>query len=612
MIVDTSSGLEKTIGDQLSSINYLIKEQEELLVNKLQDKDEQCRELAARLEEKTSELHTTTSNAQQVSRVADEKHQQVEELQVKIGELQEITQERHHLELDNQVLRERLGNQDTDNVSLQRQLEDALRQNEARTLELQAFTRQIADRIQEKGADASDVSTLRAKMACKLEMERSKLDESRRALQKHEEEKSKLEKDLTDMESEKSKFSKDLEELRIHRVEEKASLERTRMFLVHAEQRIVNLKDKLKKSEFKTRDIQTALAQWAGKNKGGAELPKDLPNLDLDAMRVLVTTMMDILRESEAAKECLRVVLEIPSSPKAEDVYRVEKPDCSSARNEDGAKTSPDGSTAATPTSKALEPQMGVSPIVESDEGGSAMQLNTPLDTSNDSMRRIIVQSPFEEEANLTPPSIEEEKMSRRQYSRPLSILKNAAAPVTENGSLTPTSPRGRRASANTSILKTRSRSSPPTYRNVPGSATDGISSSEVDARTESFLGRIKQSLGLQRTASTGNGHKRKGSAGDDGNPAKVPKTWQSMFGTLDLEMGDLKSSYFSAPAQPRRAADGMTNKGTSMLATSATASVSRMVSLPRGANPGQPGQKGKARGVIRTYSKKPQEGAAE
>lgn len=611
--MDTSSGLEKTIKDQLSSINHLIKEQEELLVNKLQDKDEQCQELAARLEEKTSELHTATSNAQQVSRVADEKHQQVEELQVKIGELQEITHERHHLELDNQVLRERLDNKDTDNVSLQRQLEDALRQNEARTHELQAFTRQIADRIQEKGADASDVSTLRAKMACKLEVERSKLDEARRALQKHEEEKSKLEKDLADIESEKSKLSKDLEELRIHRVEETASLERTRMSLVHAEQRIVNLKDKLKKSEFKTRDIQTALAHWAGEKKGGAELSKDFLNLDLDALRVLVKTMMDTLRESEAAKECLRVVHEIPSSsPTAEDVYRVEKSDCSSARNEDGAKTSPDASTAATPKLKDLEPQMGVSPIAESDEGGSAMQLDTPLDTSSDSVRRIIVQSPFQEGANLTPPSIEEERMSRRQYSRPLSILKNAGAPVTENGSLTPTSPRGRRASANTSILKTRSRSSPPAHQNVPGGVADGMSSSEVDARTEGFLGRIKQSLGLQRTASTDNGRKRKGSAADDGNPAKVPKTWQSMFGTLDLEMGDLKSSYFSAPAQPRRPADGTTTKGTSMLATSATASVSRMISLPRGANPGQPGQKGKARGVVRTYSKKPQEGVAE
>lgn len=255
---------------------------------------------------------------------------------------------------------------------------------------------------------------------------------------------------------------------------------------------------------------------------------------------------------------------------------------------------------------------MGVSPIAESDEGSNVMQLDAPLDMSNDSVRRIIVQSPFEEEANLTPPSIEEERMSRRQYARRLSILKNTAVPVTENGSLTPTSPRGRRASANTSILKTRARSSRPTHRNALGSMGDEAASGEADARTEGFLGRIKQSLGLQRTTSTDNGRKRKASAGEDGNPAKVSKTWQSMFGTLDLEIGDLKSSYFSVPAQPRRLADDTTNKGTPMLATSATVSGSRIISLPRGPIPGQPGPKGKARGVVRTYSKKPQEGVAE
>lgn len=608
----TSNGLEKTVKDQLSSVNRLIKKQEESLVNKLQDKDEQCQELAARLEEKTSELHTAVSNTLQVSRVADEKKQQVEELQTKIGELREITQERHHLELDNQVLRERLGSKDTDNASLQRQLEDALRQNEARTLELQDFTRQIANRIQEKDTDANDVSSLRAKMACKLEVERSRLEEAKRALQKHEEEKSKLERDLADLASEKSKFSKDLEELRTHRVEETASLERTRISLVHAEQRIVNLKDKLKKSEFKTRDIQTALTQWAGKKKGGAELPEDFLDLDLDAMRLLVKTIMDTQRESEAAKDCLRAVLEIPSSPKAEDMSRAERADCLSVRNEDGAMTSPDASTAATPTSKNLEPQMSGSIIAESDKGGSAMQLDAPLDTSDDSARRIIVQSPFQEEASLTPPSIEEERMSRRQYSRPLSILKNTAAPVIENGSLTPTSPRGQRTSANTSILKTQSRSSPPIHQRISGSMINGMTSGEADARTEGFLGRIKQSLGLQRTPSAEYGRKRKALAGEDGNPTKAPKTWQSMFGTLDLEMGDLKSSYFSAPVQPKRPAEGTANKGAPVLAAYGTAIGSRMISLPRGVTPGQPGQKGKARGVVRTYSKKLQEGAAE
>lgn len=603
-IVAMSSGLEKTISDQLSSVNNLIKEQEETLTNKLQDKDGECQELAARLAEKTSELKTAADNAQQVSRVADEKSGQVDELHARVEQLQAISQERHELELENKVLFERLRNKDSDNASLQVQLEDALGQNNARALELQNLTRQIADRLQEKGADG-DVSTVQTKMECKLELEKSKLDEARRALQKHEEERSRLGKELIDIASEKTRFSKDLEELRAVRADETASLERTRLSLMYAEQRIVNLKDKLKKTEFRTRDIQNALTQWAGKKSDGADVPDGFLDLDLEATRALVKSIMDTHRESEAAKDCLRAVLDIPAAATLDDERGAEKPSLSPDRGHGAQSKEASGSITVAPVIGISDgTPMGGMPMIESGDGVVARGDPAPMDTSKDSVRRIIVQSPLEEGVGPPPPSVAEERMSRRRLAQPLSILKSTAKPAVSNGQFTPDSPRRQRGRTSDSTLRTRPRSLPPNHRDSPVNMTDDVATKEVDERTEGFLGRIKQSLGLQRTVSD-NGRKRKGSAGEEGGPAKSPKTWQSMFGTLDLEIGDLKSSYFSVPAQPRRVPDDGEEKRGPMLAAPVK-NGQRANPLPRKLS--QQGRQGKARGVIRTYSKKSQE----
>ncbi|SPO04867.1 uncharacterized protein DNG_07552 [Cephalotrichum gorgonifer] len=398
-IVAMSGGLEKTIKDQLSSVNRLIKEQEEGLLNKLQATDGKCQELTIRLAEKNSELSIAAANVQQMSRMADEKSQRVEQLHVQVQELQEISHERNHLKLENKALLEQLSNKDSDNAALQMQFEDALSQNQIRALELQNFTRQIADRLQEKGADADDVSALRTKMACKLEVERSKLDEAKRVLQRCQEEKSKLGKDFIDITAEKSKLSKELEELRAQRSEEASSLERTRVSLIQAEQRVVNLREKLKTSEFKTRDIQNVLAQWAGKKMDGAEIQEDILDLDLDAMRILVRTIMGAHRESEAAKDCLRAVLEMPSSAVAEDTSRVAKPGCSPVGDQEGGAANAEASIdAGIAPGTAEGVYLGIPSIDQSDQGGTTERSDFPLDTSRDSVRRIIVQSPFDEE----------------------------------------------------------------------------------------------------------------------------------------------------------------------------------------------------------------------
>ena len=232
------------------------------------------------------------------------------------------------------------------------------------------------------------------------------------------------------------------------------------------------------------------------------------------------------------------------------------------------------------------------------------------MDISKDSVRRIIVQSPFEEGAAPPPPSVAEERMSRRRFAQPLSILKSTPAPAVENGLPTPVSSRSQQVGSSSSTLGTRQRSMPPIHRDSPVDTTDDVATKEVDARAEGFLGRIKQSLGLQRTVSE-NGRKRKGSTGEEGNPAKSAKTWQSMFGTLDLETGDLKSSYFSAPAESRRVVDDGAEKRGPMLAAPVKTG-GRTGPSPRGALLGQQGRQGKARGVVRTYSKKPQEPSTE
>lgn len=610
-IVAMSGGLEKIIRDQLSSVNNLIQEQEESLANKLHDKEGECQELATRLAEKTTALRTAAANVQRISQMADEKAGQVEELNAKIGKLQDISQEKHELELKNKVLVERLTSKDSDNASLQMQLEDAIGQNNARVLELQGLTRQIADRLQEKGMDSSDVSSLRAEMAYKLELEKSKLDESKRALQRHEEGKSKLEKELANIASEKTKFSKDLEDLRALRENETASLERTRMSLTHAEQRIVNLKDKLKKSEFRTRDIQKALMQWAGKQSDGAVLPEGFLDLDLDATRVLVKSIMDSHRESEAAKGCLRAVLEIPATTILEDQAQTAEPSCSPAPRQEARVTLANESTITWSPKPAEATPTGFTPISGRDGRVVPTHAVAPVDTSNDSVRRIIVQSPFEEGKGPLPPSVEEERMSRRRFAQPLSILKSAASPAIEKASPAPVSPRGQRVSTSSSTPKTRSRSLSSTHRDLPVSTTGDLENEEVDERTAGFLGRIKQSLGLQRTASADNARKRKASTSEEGTPAKVARAWQSMFGTLDLEIGDLKSSYFPAPAQPRGAADSV-EKRAPMLAAPNVKNAPRTNPSPRGIILEQQGRQGRARGVLRTYSKKPQDPAKE
>ena len=608
-IVATSSGLEKTIRDQLSSVSNLIKEQEESLTSKLHDKGEECQELAARLAEKSSQLQTAATNVQQISQVADEKSGLVKDLHSRIGELQAIAQEKHELELKNKILVERLSNKDSDNASLQVQLEDAIGQNNARALELQNLARQIADHLQEKGADAADVSSLRAKMSCKLELEKSKLDESKRALQRQEEERSKLEKELACIASEKSRFSKELEELRTLRADEAASLERTRISLTHAEQRIINLKDRLKRSEFKTRDIQNALTQWAGKKSNGAGLPEGLLDLDLDAMRVLVKSIMDTHRESEAAKDCLRAVLEIPSPATSDDLDLVEKPSCSPALGQQGRSIEASEPTPVASTVGIIEgASVGVAPMGKGGDSVTAGHAPVTMDTSKDSVRRIIVQSPFEEGKGPLPPSVEQERTSRRRYTQPLSILKSASGGPPETISPTHVSPRSQRTSAHVPALGGRTKSFSSTHRDSLISATNDVENREVDARTAGFLGKIKQSLGLQRSVSSDSGRKRKGATGEEENPSKAAKTWQSMFGTLDLEMGDLKSSCFSAPVQPQRLTEAASEKRSAMLAPPNVKNGPRTNPSTRAKPPGQQGRQGKARGVVRTYSKKPRE----
>ncbi|KAL2106588.1 hypothetical protein VUR80DRAFT_6519 [Thermomyces stellatus] len=606
-----SSGLEKNIRDQMWSVNNLIKEQEESLANKLHDKEGECQELAARLTEKTSELKAATAKVQHLSQVADEKNGNVEELHAKIEELQDISQEKHELELKNKALLERLSNKDSDNASLQMHLKDALGQNNARTLELQNLTRQIADRLQEKETDASDVSSLREEMACKLELERSKFDEAKRALQRHEEEKSKLEKELANIASEKVKFSRDLEELRALRANETASLERTRLSLTHAEQRIVNLKEKLKKSEFRTRDIQNALTQWAGKKSDSAELPEGFLDLDLDAMRILTRSILNSQRESEAAKGCLRAVLEIPETVVSEDSARTEKPSSSPAPSQETRSTE-HGSMTVTTVPKITEGTLtGILSMNESGDGTAPTHDPAAVDTSKDSVRRIVVQSPFEEGKGLLPPSVEEERMSRRRYAQPLSILKSTTAPAIGNASPAPVSPWGQRASVSLSTSRTQSRSLSSSQRDLSVNTVDDTDNEGVDARTAGFLGRIKQSLGLQRSVSSDNGRKRKGSTSEGGNPTKAAKTWQSMFGTLDLETGDLRSSYFTAAGQAQDVTDAA-EKRAPMLAAPNVKNTPRTNTPLREIVLGQQGRQGKARAIVRTYSKKPQEPGKE
>ena len=605
-----SSGLEKTIRDQLSSVSDLIKEQEETLANKLHDKNGECQDLAIRLAEKTLELEHAAADSQHASQVACEKTGEIEQLNARIHDLEEIVQERHQLEIDNKVLGEKLSNKATDNASLQKQLEDALGRNKSRASELQNLTRQIAERLEERGTDAGNVQSLRAKMTFKLELEKSKLEEAQRALQKHEEEKSKLAKELIEIVSEKAKFSKDLEELRTVRADEVVSLERTKQSLIHAEQRIVNLKDRLKKSEFKTRDVQHALTQWAAKKSNGVELPEGVLDLDLEAMRILVKSMANTQRESEAAKDCLRAVLELPATMILDDACRAEKVDCSPAGGQEPQNLEV---YASAPRDLAGGTSEGApSNIPPKSAGGNdtaSMQGSAPLDTSKDSVRRIIVQSPFQERGSHLPPSVEEERMSRRRNAQPLSILKSPGAPAGDNGLLPPASPRSQQASTNKSSLISRPRSLPPTRRDSSAKPADEVADTVVDARTEGFLDRIKQSFGLQRTVSADNGRKRKGSAGEEGTPAKSPKTWQSMFGTLDFEFGDLTSSYFPVSGQSKGVTAERGEKPAPTMADPTTTGKGSLTNFsPRGILSGKQGQRGKARGVVRTYSKKPQE----
>ena len=613
-IVSMSSGLEKTIRDQLSSVNSLIKKQEVTLANKLHDKTEECQELAARLAEKNSELQTAAANVQQISRMAADKSGQIEDLSTKIEELQSISREKHELELKNKSLIERLSSKDSDNASLQVQLEEMIAQNNARAIELQDLTHQIADHLQEKGTDATDVSSLRVKMECKLELEKSKLNEAKLALQRHEEEKSRLEKELVGITSEKSKFSEELEQLRALRADETASLERTRLSLTHAEQRIVNLKDKLKRSEFRTRDIQKALTQWTGKKSDSSELPEGFLDLDLDSMRVLVKSIMDTHRESEAAKDCLRAVLEVPATETSEDARQVEMPSYSPAPCKVGQAPEVDESTPVTPADGTVwKTPTVIHSMGESRDQGRAVRDAVTPDTSNDSVRRIIVQSPFEEGKALLPPSVEQERASRRRYAQPLSILKSTSVPVTDSGSPAPVSPGNRRVSASSSTSAgIRSRSLSSTHRDSPAKVTDEADNGEVDARTAGFLGRIKQSLGLQRTVSSDSGRKRKLSTSEEATSAKSAKPWKSMFGTLDLETGDLRSSYFTAPAQPRVVTKDVTEKRAPMLPAPNVKNTPRTNPSPRQVSLGQQGRQGKARTIVRTYSKKVQEPGKE
>ena len=383
------------------------------------------------------------------------------------------------------------------------------------------------------------------------------------------------------------------------------------MSLTHAEQRIVNLKDKLKKSEFRTRDIQNALTQWAGQQSDGAVLPEGFLDLDLDATRVLVKSIMDSHRESEAAKACLRAVLEIPSIVMSEDQARTVEPVCSPAPCQEARGTDANESTINRGPKPAEVTPTGIISMGERDDGVVSTRATAPVDTTKDLVRRIIVQTPFEEGKGPLPPSVQEERMSRRRYAQPLSILKSAAAPAIDNASVAPVSPQGQLISTSSSTSKSRPRSLSSVHRDLSASMAGDLNNEEVDERTAGFLGRIKQSLGLQRTMSSDNGRKRKASTSEEGNPAKVAKAWQSMFGTLDLEIRDLKSSKFPARGQPRDATDSE-EKRAPMLTAPKVKNPPRTIPSPRGIVLGQQGRQGKARGVVRTYSKKPQEPAKE
>ena len=600
----TSLSLEATIRDQLSLVNDLIKSQDERLLTKLSEKHDRCEELSVRLAEKDGELQLASTRVNEAASVAAEKSRLIHELDSKIKALEAVSDEKCKLNQENASLIKQLCNKEATTAELQLQLECALAQNESKSLELQNCLQEISEHMKANKGDSNDVSAMWEKMTLELESEKLKLRDTERAIQKYEGQKLTLERDLNEITAEKSKLSKELADMMASRDDENATLERTRKSLADAEQRIVNLKDRLKKSEFGKRDIREMLNRWAGSADGLGEIQGDILALDLDALRTVVRGMVAAHQESTAARNCLVALIDKPPSPSAHLEIPTRDSIIVATENRSGATNLQTEGNGLIPRR-----EFGTSDLLmqsSRDDAGPVENgiMSPEVEAANEPVRRIVVRSPFDETAGIAPPSVEQERIFRRQTPRPLSILKPAQG-TQENNAMTPATTRGRKEKI-TASSKPRGRSMPP-LRSRNRKIESCVADKEGDSQMDDLMSGIRLGLSLQQGQGGATKLKRTTTPVPEGErPAKLQKTSRGIFGTLELEVGDLKSSYFPMRPQSRPGlADGIASNGPSMVP------ITKAKPMPRysaGKITRQPSAKGRSRNITKTYSKKPQE----
>lgn len=552
-----SLSLESRIRDQLTAVNELIRNQDEQLRLQLVEKNKRCEELAVQVAEKDSKLQVAKQRITEATSIVKEKDLQVQALGAQIQTLEEVAKEKSVLNRDSSSLLDQLESNRVDQAEWYSRIESTLSISDSRANEVAKILSEISQAVQARSGTEKDLSKIREWAGTELEKEKGKLREAEKALKGHELKKVELEADLNKTTAEKIRLSKELASLLASREDESATLERTRKSLVDAEQRIVNLKGKLKKPELKTQEVFEALKKWMASADGVRQAQAGFRSFDVQGLRDALLGLKSTLRSLPLDE------VQTPSTPiEATDLDTV---------------------------IVAVDGVDGRAPIA-----------TPPLNLSAEPGRKIVLKSPFTDHAVAAPPSVEQERVLRRKASNPASILK-CDQTLHEKGV---GNSRGRQAGGESTLMP-RTRSMPP-LRNHDRGKEDLSVYDEGDSQMEDLLASIRSELSLQQESGAVKGLKRGTPSISDERPLKIPRNSLGIFGKLEFEVGDLKSSYFPVPPGRSGVLAGRGEGDTVMMPN-----ITKTKSLGRcngGKITRKSNVKGRGKPIIKTYSKKPQQ----